>query len=139
MEAKVKKTIKAPADKVWATIRSFDDVDTFIPAIATCSVEGNGVGAKRICTMQDGGKILERLERVDEEAKTLQYSISEAPLPVSDYLGTVKVRDLGNGTTEVEWLSTMEVKGMPEAELKAMLEGIYASGIEGLEKLHGAN
>lgn len=48
-EAKVRKTINAPVDKVWKTIRDFDGIDRYLPVVASCSVEGSGVGAKRTC------------------------------------------------------------------------------------------
>jgi len=70
------------------------------------------------------------------DAKTLSYSITNSPLPLANYLSTVKVKDLGNGGCEVEWSSTFEPKGMAEKEVAKMINDIYVSAIDGLKKLH---
>jgi len=57
-------------------------------------------------------------------------------LPLENYLGTVKVKDLGNERCEVEWSSIFEPKGMPEEEVVKMINDIYVSAIDGLKKLH---
>jgi len=57
-------------------------------------------------------------------------------LPVENYLGTVKVTDLGNDRCEVEWSSTFEPKGLPEEEVSKMINDVYVSAIDGLKKLH---
>jgi hypothetical protein len=130
-------TINASAEAVWETISRFGGLEEFIPAVASCSLEGSGVGAMRSLALQDGGMVHERLETLDEAARTLQYSITESPLPFTDYLATMQVRDAGSGQCEIEWSSTFEPDGVSEAEAVEMLQGIYRGGIEGLEKMLG--
>ncbi len=136
----VKNTINAPADEIWKTLSSFRDVEKYIPLIKSSTVVGSGVGAKRTCIIQSEsgqeGKIEEEVKSFDDDAKTLSYSITSSPLPVENYLGTVKVKDLGNGRCEVEWSSTFEPKGMPEEEVAKMINDIYVAAIDGLKKLH---
>ena len=136
----VKNTINAPADEVWKTLSSFRNVEKYIPLVKSSTVEGSGVGAKRTCIIpnQSGGegKIEEELKSFDNDAKTLSYSITSSPLPVENYLSTIKVKDLGNGRCEVEWSSTFERKGMPEEEVAKMINDIYVTAIDGLKKLH---
>ncbi|OHB73565.1 MAG: hypothetical protein A2V70_20600 [Planctomycetes bacterium RBG_13_63_9] len=136
-EASVKMTIHAPADAVWKTISEFGRLERFIPAIASCRVEGSGVGATRTLAMQDGVPVTERLEALRDEDRTLQYSILESTLPFDGYLATMRVRVVDDSTCEVQWSATFEPSGIPEAEAIAMLEGLYRGGIEGLEKLCG--
>ncbi|MEE8178714.1 MAG: SRPBCC family protein, partial [Nitrosopumilaceae archaeon] len=64
------------------------------------------------------------------------YAITSSTLPVENYLGTMKVYDLGNNTCEVEWSGSFEPKGMPEAEVVKMINDVYTMGLEGLKKLH---
>ncbi len=136
----VKDTINAAADEVWKTLSSFRNVEKYIPLIKSSTVEGSGVGAKRTCIIpsESGqeGKIEEEIKSFDDDAKTLSYSITSSPLPVENYLGTMKVKDLGNGMCEVEWSSTFEPKGMPEEEVAKMINDIYVTAIDGLKKLH---
>ncbi len=136
----VKDTIYAAADEIWKNLSSFRDVEKFIPLIKSSTVEGSGVGAKRTCIIasesgQDG-KIEEEIKSFDDDAKTLSYSITSSPLPVENYLGTVKVKDTGDGRCEIEWSSTFEPKGMPEEEVAKMINDIHVAAIDGLKKLH---
>ena len=136
----VKDTINAAADEIWKTLGSFRNVEKYIPLIKSSTVEGSGVGAKRTCIIPNEsgqeGKIEEEIQSFDDDAKTLSYSITSSPMPLEKYLGTVKVKDLGNGRCEVEWSSTFEPKGMPEEEVAKMINDIYVAAIDGLKKLH---
>jgi len=135
-----KDTINAAADEVWKTLSTFGDVEKYVPLIKRSTVEGSGVGAKRPCIIpsESGqeGKIEEEIKSFDDDAKTLSYSIISSPFPVENYLGTVKVKDLGNGRCEVEWSSTFEPKGMAEEEVVKMVNDIYVTALDGLKKLH---
>jgi len=131
----MKTEIAAPADAVWDAIRDFNGLPKFVAAIATSTMEGTGVGAVRTLTFGDGGQVVERLESLDEPARTLSYSIVESPLPLTDYLSTMAVRDLGGGRCELAWSSTFEPAGAPEAEVRQIVEGVYTGGFEGLKAL----
>ena len=136
----VKDTINAAADEIWKTLSSFRDVEKYIPLVKSSTVEGSGVGAKRTCIIpsESGGeeKIEEEVQSFDNDAKTFSYSITSSPMPLENYLSTIKVKDLGNGRCEVEWSSTFEPKGMPEEEVVKMINDIYVAAIDGLKKLH---
>jgi hypothetical protein len=49
----------------------------------------------------------------------------------------VQVTDKGNGTCNVNWSSTFEPKGAPEADAIKVVEGIYRGGIAGARKRVG--
>ena len=131
--ARVIISIQAPAQEVWEAIREFNRVEKFLPAVASCTVEGSGVGARRICTLQDGSKVFERLVTLDEQNRVLRYSVTQSHLPFESYLGAVSVKDSGNDTCEIDWSSTFDAVGLPEAQVIAMIEGLYIQDIEGLE------
>ena len=131
-------TIHASADEVWNTISDFNGLPTFIPAIIKSSMEGSGVGAVRTLKLQDSdAPIVEKLERLDEQARTLSYSIIESPLPLANYIATVEVRQLDEKQCELKWWSTFEPKGAPEAEEQKIVEGVYTMAFDGLKKIYG--
>lgn len=130
--------IRASADEVWKTISDFNGLPKFITAITKSTMEGSGVGAVRTLKLQDSDQpILERLERLDQEARSLSYSIIESPLPPADYIATVEVKPLDENRCELTWWSTFEPKGASEAEAVKTVEGVYTMGFEGLKKIYG--
>ena len=136
----VKGTINASADDVWKTIRSFSEIEKYLPLVKSSVTEGSGLGTKRTCTIAtpDGNeaKINEEITNFDENAKSLTYEIAGfSPFPFENYKGTVKVTDAGNNTCELEWSSTFDAKG-PEAEVTKMMNDVYVAAIDGLKKLH---
>ena len=95
-------TIPASADEVWRTISDFNGLPKFVSAITNSSMEGSGVGAVRTLTLQDSdAPIVEKLESLDEQARTLSYSIIQSPLPLADYIATVEVRQLDEKQCEL--------------------------------------
>ena len=129
-------TVNGSADAVWGYIREFNGLPAFISAITKSTTEGSGVGAVRTLTLEGGGPpILEKLEKFDDAARTLSYSIVTSPLPVKDYFSTVEVKALGPNQCEVKWYSTFEAVGAPEAVAVEIIEGVYAGAFEGLKKI----
>jgi len=124
----VVETVAAPAADVWRTISNFAGVEPN-EMIASCTVEGDGVGAVRTIALNGGGEIIERLERLDDPARSFTYAIiNDSPLPVANYVSTVKVSGDGNSST-VDWSSTFDVAGAPEADVIKLIEGVYKGGI----------
>ena len=131
-------TIPASADEVWRTISDFNGLPKFVSAITASSMEGSGVGALRTLTLQDSdAPVVEKLESLDEQARSLSYSIIQSPLPLADYLATVEVRQLDEKQCEIKWWSTFEPKGAPEAEAQKIVEGVYTMAFDGLKKIYG--
>ena len=141
-KARVNMLINASANEIWKTISAFDGVEKFAPWIASSRVEGSGVGAKRTIVMKDGVQLFERLERLDEAEKILCYSITDAisnsPLPVKDFVGTIQVGEMSQNQCKIEWSAVFDAQGRPEAEIVAEIEGMLSIAIKELEKLQGS-
>lgn len=130
--------IKVPAAKVWNTIRNFHDM-TWAPNViqgveVVGSQKGDEVGAGRI--LNDAFR--ETLHEVDDDHRSLVYSIEDGPSPVSktevsNYVGRVSVRPVteGGGGTFVEWSSTWERNDEAAAEF---CHDIYAALLVDLKK-----
>lgn len=133
-KAKASGIINASAEQVWELVGDFNGLDRFVEAITDSTVSGSGEGAVRILTLQDGGKVKEKLESLDNERRVLTYSIMESPMPIENYTGTLKVKELDNDRSEFSWSSTFEVVDADENELTGALEGLYELGIKGLQE-----
>ncbi len=136
----VKHTINAPADKVWATFKSFDYVEKYNPLVQKTEVQGSGVGATRICSFSqpDGntGKLSEKIESLDESQKIISISIADGLLPATNAVVTVKFNALDGNKTELDFSGTAEPKGASEEDLRNNFLPVFKKTAEGLEKLH---
>jgi NADPH2:quinone reductase len=133
-QVSVKVSIPASADKVWQTLRDFGGLNKWAPGIADLSLQGAGVGAVRTLTYQDGARVVERLESLNDASRLLSYTILESTLPLEGYVASLTVRDLGAAGCEVEWFSTFGAKGAAEQEVSRMLEVGYRKALSGLQK-----
>ncbi len=127
--------VNAPAEKVWVNISKASGVHEWLPLVETCSLEGKGKGAKRVCTTENG-ILNETILKIDHENRIFQYAIDEQTLfPINDVIGTMTVRE-DNGKTHLDWNLDFSLK---DESIYPMIEegvnGMYAAGVEGLEKI----
>ncbi len=138
--------IKAPLDKVWDTVKDFDALAKWHPALASdelTSGNNGSVGAERKLTLKNGGVVREKLTAYDAAGHSYRYVIIESPLPVSHYSATLTVRRGKEGMTEVVWSGTFKRKNAsenpPEAESDAgavkVIKGVYRGGLDNLKKM----
>jgi hypothetical protein len=130
------RTFDASADAVWKTISDFSIVDQYVKGITQSKTEGRGVGVIRRIKFREHAEVVERLEALDEEKKTLTYSVLRTPLPMEGYVATMKVEDLGGDRCELVWESTFKTEIAQEVRIKKIIERLYTAGFEGLGELH---
>lgn len=137
IEIDVRKTIPAQADAVWNELRSFGGIENWLAMIEHSEVRGDGPGATRVCTTADGGRLVERLEEVDDGERRLVYTIQEAPMPLQDYRSTMHVLSDGPDASTVVWSATFDAPDDAAEELEATMRGVYESGLDGLRASFG--
>ena len=130
----VSKEFDVDAQAIWKVVRQFDEMDRYLPSLITsCTVQGSGQGAKRICGTENGD-IRETLSLLDDETMTMEYTIDneDAPLPLSDYIGRASVERLEAGKARFTWSGTFEPKGLPGEEVSQILEGAYGAILDNI-------
>lgn len=137
VSVKVSERIEATADAVWELFRDFGGIQRFSPGIEKVEVAGAGIGAVRTITLPGGVSLQERLEAFDERGRRLQYAIVGGPIPVTNYLATIEVKDEGSQACRIDWSSHFEAKGMADDSARRMIEGVYTGGIAGVKKALG--
>ena len=71
-------------------------------------------------------------------ARSFSYAIiGNSPLPLRDYLSTVKIRETGPDACEIAWEGRFEPNAGSEASMQRMVRGIYTNGIAALRKKLG--
>jgi carbon monoxide dehydrogenase subunit G len=136
--------INAPADKVWATIKDFDALKNWHPAVeASPADKGNAEGSVRMLALKGGGKLEESLESHDDKARKYSYRAKDGgALPVTNYSSTIHVKSDGANAI-VEWRGAFyraypnndPPKGQDDEAAVAAVTGVYKSGLANLKKL----
>ncbi len=130
MKVVVEEKVAAPVAKVFAVAGDFGGLEKN-EMIIDFKIEGSGVGAVRTITLAGGGVIVERLEKHDPAAATYTYAIinEQTALPVANYVSTVVITADGANGSIINWSSTFDAVGAPEAQVEAIISGVYKGGI----------
>ena len=106
---KVERIVRKPIDEVFEALSDHANYGLFKSVgVAKLVTEGdeerNGVGALR--TVQTGAfKVWERITAF-ERPTHMQYQIEKArPIKIEHYKGIIDLKDLGDGSTHVTWIS----------------------------------
>ena len=121
--------IPASADQVWQLIGGFNSLPDWLPMVTRSELSEGG--RLRTLLTDDGTVIVERLEAFDNAAKTYSYSLAQSPFPVKDYLATLSVEALGEGS-RVRWSGLFTPVGVSEVEAQELFKGVYQVGLTAL-------
>lgn len=118
-------TIEAEPDRVWAVADDPGTISTWLPALATSTLEGE----ERSCTTVDGADLKERVvERNDADRYDI-YEITDSPMPLRSYRSVLSVHG-HDGHAHVTW--TAEFDAADDAatgELERTFTQIYRDGL----------
>jgi hypothetical protein len=139
----VSSVIDAPVDDVWAIARDYTG-HWHSSVIFNSSIESgrpaDQVGCVRAFELSDGGKLREQLVGISDERHEFSYRILESPLPVDDYLATVRFRPVTTtGGTFGEWSVDFRVPPDEEAATVDTVRGVFEAGFADLARLLGAS
>lgn len=114
-------TMATAPDAVWAVVRDFHGLGSWMPGIETSRSEGDD----RILGMM-GMEIREHLVNLDDAGRTVTYSITGGA-PVERHEATITVLDDAAGS-RVTW----DVDAEPD-EMAGLMQGIYQQSLEALK------
>ncbi len=136
----VSSVIQAPADKVWAMIRDFNDMPGWHPLIARSTIEGGRssdcVGCIRCLTLSDGVRVREQLLSLSDFEYSFSYGIVESGLDVANYVAGVKLTPVTDGDhTFCEWSAEFDTTPGREQEMAGMISrDVFQAGFDALKK-----
>jgi hypothetical protein len=107
--------INTSTDAVWQVICDFGMACQYLARVVACTLEGEGVGARRTLTSTDGSAIVERLETLGAVNHRLSYALL-TETPFRNCVTIMSVRNLGSSQAELEWSATFEADGLPADE-----------------------
>ena len=134
----VSSVIKAPIDKVWAEIRDFNALSKWHPFVESSRIEDDlpsaSVGCVRNFELKDGGgTIRERLLALCDVERLCTYSILDAPMPVQNYVATVRLREITDANqTFGQWVAEFDVPPGEEQETVSLITSVFREGFNSL-------
>lgn len=131
--------IDAPVELVWAAVRDFGGHGAWMPGAGagaehlSWSGDANTPGTVRRFAAPGRPAFAERLNRIDDEAHELAYSIIESPFPMQRHEATIAVVADGDAAV-TSWTARFEA----DDATAAMLDGFmgtqaFAPGLTGLK------
>ena len=140
----ISSVIGAPADRIWQTVRDFNALPDWVPAVRESRIEGgqpsDQVGCVRAFRLEDGGFLRERLLALSDYDYSVTYSILESPMGVENYIATLKLVPVTDGgRTFAEWTAEFDCEPAAEAELVANIgNNVFQAAFDALKVRFGA-
>jgi len=139
----VSSIVPAPAAKVWDRIRDFNGLPRWHPAIADSQIE-NGepadkVGCVRNFRLQNGDQLREQLLGLSDYDMFCTYSILESPMPLENYVATIRVTPVTDGDSAfLEWSAEFDCDPENEDDLVNGIGGdVFGGGFDALKRQLG--
>jgi uncharacterized protein YndB with AHSA1/START domain len=126
--------LDAPIETVWATIRDFNGLPSWHPAIAKSEIEGgldsDVVGCIRRFWLQDGAMVRERLLSFDDRMTSFSYNFETPAFPVKNYVARVRLMPVTKtGHTFAEWEAHFdEAPGDEGKYVDIVSNGVFQGG-----------
>ena len=126
------------ADALWKLVGDFGNV-SWMQGISQHEIEGQGPGMVRVFHVGDAPPVREQLEAVDEQSRTLTYTIPEGiPFPVLNYRAKMVVSETAAGSL-LEWSCSCDPDGVSDKEASAIIEGMYGAMVGWLKSALGSD
>jgi uncharacterized protein YndB with AHSA1/START domain len=123
----------APA-KVWSMIGPYCAIKDWLPPVGTCTEDGKNPPTRTLVTKDGKGKFVEMQTARNDKKHTYSYNFQSSPLPVKNYVSTIKVVKKGKGST-VTWSSTYTPDAGKAKDADEALSGVYAAGLGGIKAM----
>ena len=132
--------IDAPAAKVWEKVRDFNALPRWHPRIRESRIE-NGepsdkVGCVRDFRLQNGDRLREKLLGLSDYDMFCTYSILESPMPLSDYIATLRLTPISDGDrTFIEWTAEFDCAAEAAVDLvEGIGNNVFQAGFDALKR-----
>jgi hypothetical protein len=143
-EVYVSEVIDAPADAVWARIRDFNALPSWMPIVVSSRIEearpSDQVGCIRAFELDDGGRIREQLLALSDYDFSCTYSILESGMGVENYVATLKLTPITESSqTFAEWSADFDCAPDRETDLVQKIgQDVFAAGFRALNDMLAA-
>ena len=135
----ISSVIQAPADKVWAVVRDFNDMPSWHPLISRSTIDGgrpsDSIGCIRTLTLTDDVQVREQLLSLSDFDYSFSYAILESGLDVDNYVAGLKLTPVTDGNhTFAEWTAEFSTTPGTEQQMADQIgNGVFQAGFDALK------
>src|SRR5215471_919127 len=133
--------IAVPVHRVWEFVRDFNSLPKWFPGVTDSHIEpgvaSNQVGCVRNFGLEGGPRIREQLLQLSDQDHVCNYKMIECPLPIANYVATLRLSAADGSGTLVEIVSQFDTAPAQEKEMIGMLATTYRGAFEMLKKHFG--
>ena len=135
--------IGAGAGRVWERVRDFNALPRWHPKIRDSRIEdalpSDKVGGIRNFNLQNGDTIREQLLGLSDYDMFCTYSILESPMPLTDYIATLRLTPITDGDRcFAEWSAEFECDPAAEDDLVSGIGAdVFQVGFDALKRHFG--
>lgn len=136
--------IDAKVEAVWARLRDFGALSSWLPAVTRSAIEHGrdpaSIGCVRTLDLAGGGHCSERLLTLDDSRYTVTYAFVQPAFPIRDYVSTIELIPVTDGDrTFMQWSGSFEEAPEDAGKYEKLISSdVYAAGIAALRGKVGA-
>ena len=136
----ISSVIPAAADRVWERVRDFNGLPRWHPVVRESRIENaepaDKVGCVRDFRLQNGDRIREQLLGLSDYDYFCTYSILESPMPLTDYVATLRLTPVTDGNrTFAEWSAEFECTPEAADDLVGNIgQNVFQAGFDALKR-----
>lgn len=137
----VSSLISAPVERVWQYIRDFNSLPEWFPGVVDSHIEAGKTAGQEGCVrnfgLEGGPRIREQMLELSDRDHRCRYKMIESPLPISNYVATVRLSAGDGAVTQMEIVSQFDCGEAHEKEMVGMLTSTYQGAFELVKKHFG--
>jgi Polyketide cyclase / dehydrase and lipid transport len=130
--------IPAPVERVWEYVRDFNGLPKWFPGVTDSHIEPgalvNQAGCIRNFGLAGGPRIREQLLALSDHDHRWSYKMLDSPLPIGNYVATVRLSAGDGNATLAEITSQFDVPPAQENEVVGLLTTTYGGAFALLNK-----
>ncbi|MEM6849939.1 MAG: SRPBCC family protein [Pseudomonadota bacterium] len=136
----VSSVLPAPAQTVWQRVRDFNGLPRWHPRIRESRIEeglpADKVGCVRAFALQNGDRLREQLLALSDYDMFCTYSILESPMPLTEYVATIRVTPITDGDRSfIEWSAEFECDDAVADDLvNGIGNDVFQGGFDALKR-----
>ena len=125
--------VSAPPAAVWSAIGAFCAIKDWLPPVGMCIEDGKTPSTRTLVTKDGKAAFVEKQTARSDAEHSYSYTFLSSPLPVTNYVSTIKVTAKGEGVSLVTWTGSYTPDSGKEKDASEALNGVYEAGLAGIK------